>query len=72
MVAISIYRGDCALERQRVTNMTFTTDNTAGYTAAELAALNVELAAVRARIAADDVEALAEAEDAFADQVARR
>lgn len=53
--------------------MTFTTDNTEGYTAAELAALNAEF---EARLAAAGVEpgsdeALA-MEKAFADEVARR
>lgn len=52
--------------------MTYTMDNTEGYTAAELAALNVELAARLAQIDPDDVDARAEAEKAFHDEVARR
>jgi hypothetical protein len=50
----------------------FTTDNTAGYTAAELAALNAELAAILADIPESDVDAREEAAKAFADEVARR
>jgi hypothetical protein len=50
----------------------FTTDTTAGYTAAELAALNAELAQVLASIPENDTDARAEAEKAFADTVAAR
>ena len=53
--------------------MPFTADNTEGYTATELAALNAELAA---RIAAASVEPgsdeAMEIEKAFADEVAAR
>lgn len=52
--------------------MAFTTDNTEGYTAAELAALNAELAERLATIPADDTDARDAAEKAFADEVARR
>jgi len=50
----------------------FATDNTQGYTASELAALNAELAARLASIPEGDVEARVEAEKAFHDEVARR
>ena len=50
----------------------FTTDNTAGYTTEELAALNAELAAILAEIDENDVEAHYAAEKAFADEVSRR
>ena len=50
----------------------FTADNTEGYTAAELAALNAELAARLASIPESDAEARAEAEKAFHDEIARR
>lgn len=53
--------------------MTFTTDNTEGYTAAEIAALNAELAerikAVGAEPGSDEALDL---EKAFHDEVARR
>ena len=48
----------------------FTADNTEGYTAAELAALNAELAQRLAGI--EDPEAAFAAEQAFADEIARR
>ena len=50
----------------------FTTDNTHGYTAAELAALNAELADILAQYAPDDTDGRAEAEKAFADAVSHR
>ena len=50
----------------------FTTGNTEGYTAAESAALNAELAARLVKIDANDVEAITAAEQEFADEVARR
>jgi hypothetical protein len=50
----------------------FTQDNTSGYTEAELAALNAELATVLVAIDADDTDARAQAEKAFADEVSRR
>jgi hypothetical protein len=50
----------------------FTRDNTSGYTEAELAALNVELATVLAAIDPDDTDARERAEKAFADEVSRR
>ena len=53
--------------------MTFTADNTDGYTAAELAALNEELAqrlvVAGAEVGSDEA---AEIEKAFYDEVARR
>lgn len=53
--------------------MTFTADNTEGYTAAELAALNAELAerlkAAGAEPGSDEAQ---EIEKAFHDEVARR
>lgn len=52
--------------------MAFTIDNTEGFTPAELAALNAELAERLATIPADDTDARAEAEKAFHDEVARR
>jgi len=52
--------------------VTFTADNTSGYTPAELAALNAELAAKLATLVPDDTDARAEAEKAFHDEVARR
>lgn len=52
--------------------MAFTTDNTTGYTQAQLDALNAELAAILAAIDSDDTDARHEAEKAFADQVSRR
>lgn len=53
--------------------MTFTADNTEGYTAAELAALNAELAA-RLQVAGVEPgsDEAAEIEKAFADEVAGR
>jgi hypothetical protein len=50
----------------------FNTDNTEGYTAAELDALNAELAVRLAEIDQDDTYALIAAEQAFADEVAGR
>lgn len=50
----------------------FTIENTVGYTANELAALNAELAAILAEIPESDTEARTAAEQAFADEVARR
>jgi hypothetical protein len=50
----------------------FTADNTEGYTAAELATLNAELAQRLASIPVDDVDARAAAEKAFSDEVAGR
>lgn len=50
----------------------FTQDNTAGYTDAELNALNEELTTRLAAIGPADVDARNEAEKAFADEVARR
>jgi hypothetical protein len=52
--------------------MSFTRGNTEGYTDAELAALNAELAERLAAIDPDDIEALQDAEKAFADEVSRR
>ena len=52
--------------------MAFTMDNTEGYTAAELAALNAELAERLAEIDPDDVDARYAAEKAFNDEVAGR
>lgn len=52
--------------------MPFTIENTAGYTVTELAALNAKLAARLSAIDASDTDARAEAEKAFADEVARR
>jgi hypothetical protein len=49
--------------------MTFTQDNTQGYTDAELAALNAELAQ---RLDSVDDEDRADIEKAFADEVAAR
>jgi len=54
------------------TKMAFTTENTEGYTAAQLAALNAELAARLAEIPADDTDARMEVEKAFSDEVSRR
>lgn len=53
--------------------MAFTTDNTEGYTAAELAALNAELAKrlAEAGVEPGSEEAIA-IEQAFADEVSRR
>jgi hypothetical protein len=50
----------------------FTPDNTEGYTAAQLAALNTELAQRLADIDPNDLRALDAAEKAFADEVAQR
>jgi hypothetical protein len=50
----------------------FTSDNTDGYTAAELDVLNAELAVRLAEIDQDDTYALIAAEQAFADEVAGR
>jgi hypothetical protein len=50
----------------------FTDENTTGYTAAELAALNAELAARLAEIPEDNTDARNAAEKAFADEVSRR
>ena len=50
----------------------FTTGNTDGYTQAMLDALNAELAGRLAAIDPDDIDARAEAEKSFADEVARR
>lgn len=50
----------------------FTTENTTGYDAAALAALNAELDAILAQIDPEDTDALIAAEHAFADAVARR
>lgn len=47
-------------------------ENTTGYTFAELAALNAELAVRLALIDPDDVDARDEAAKAFADEVASR
>lgn len=52
--------------------MAFTDENTQGYSASELDALNVELAAVLADIDPDDTDALEDVEKAFADAVSRR
>lgn len=52
--------------------MLFTIENTTGYTQAELAALNTELAVRLAEIDPDNIEARIEAEKAFADEVSRR
>lgn len=53
--------------------MTFTADNTEGYTQAELDALNAELAERLAAAGAEaGTEAAVEIEKAFADEVARR
>lgn len=52
--------------------MAFTTDNTQGYTDAELAALNAELAAKLTAIDPDDTDARAEVEKAFHDEVSGR
>jgi hypothetical protein len=50
----------------------FTTDNTEGYTIAQIAAFNAELAAILAGIPESDIEAREAAESAFADAVAQR
>lgn len=50
----------------------FTTDNTDGYTQAQLDALNVELTERMATIDPNDTDARADAEKAFHDEVARR
>jgi hypothetical protein len=50
----------------------FTTENTTGYTADELAALNAELTERLAQIDSDAIEARNAAEQAFADEVSRR
>ena len=50
----------------------FTTDNTDGYTQAQLDALNAELTAHLATIDPEDTDAREQAEKAFADEVARR
>jgi hypothetical protein len=52
--------------------MTFSQDNTTGYTDAELAALNDELAARLAAVDPDDIEARQQIEKAFADAVSGR
>ena len=52
--------------------MTFTTDNTDGYTVNELAALNAELATRLSSIDVTDTDARADAEKAFHDEVAGR
>jgi hypothetical protein len=57
--------------RKRETKM-FTTDNTEGYTIAQIAAFNAELAAILAGIPESDIEAREAAESAFADAVAQR
>ncbi len=50
----------------------FATDNTEGYTQAQLDALNAELATRLAAIDPSDTDAREEAEKAFNDEVARR
>lgn len=50
----------------------FTDENTSGYTADELAALNAEMNARLAEIPEDDTDARVAAEKAFADEVSRR
>lgn len=50
----------------------FTPDNTTGYTASELDALNVELAAILAATDENDEGARYAAEQAFADAVSHR
>jgi hypothetical protein len=50
----------------------FTTDNTEGYTQAQLDALNAELVARLAAIDPTDTDARDDAEKAFSDEVARR
>lgn len=50
----------------------FTTDNTEGYTQAQLDALNAELAERLAAIDPNDTDARFNAEQAFSDEVARR
>ncbi len=53
--------------------MTFTAENTEGYTAAELAALNAELAKrIQAAGAEPGSDEAADIEKAFHDEVARR
>ena len=52
--------------------MAFTTDNTEGYTDAELAALNAEMALKLALLPHDDTDARAAAEKAFHNEVAGR
>ena len=52
--------------------MAFTTENTQGYSDAELEALNAELYARTAHIPLDDVEAMRAFEQAFAYEVAAR
>ena len=52
--------------------MAFTTENTYGYTDAQLDALNTELAQRLSDIPVDDVEARASAEKAFHNEVAGR
>lgn len=50
----------------------FTTDNTEGYSQAELDALNKELLERLANVDQNDVEALEAAQKSFHDEVARR
>ena len=50
----------------------FTDENTSGYTADELAALNAELISRLAEIPEDDTDGRVAAEQAFADEVSRR
>jgi hypothetical protein len=50
----------------------FTPENTTGYTADQLAALNAELDARLAAIDPHDADARAAAEKAFSDEVAQR
>lgn len=50
----------------------FTDENTTGYTAEEIAALNAELAERLALIDPNDTDARTAAEQAFNDEVARR
>ena len=50
----------------------FTADNTEGYTQADLDALNAELAERLSTINPDDIDARADAEKAFHDEIAGR
>lgn len=52
--------------------MTFTAQNTEGYTAEQIAALNAELAERLSQIDPDDAEAMYAAEKAFSDEIAQR
>lgn len=60
------------IEITKGSRIVFTTDNTTGYTQAELDALNAELAQRLSEIDPDDVEARWDAEKAFADEVSHR